>query len=75
MYYNIDWEKTKEKVRWMMKERNYTLKKMASDLYMSESSVKNYIYGKSGIPTGVLLSMVDIFGKDKIEDILAFLDD
>ena len=52
MYYNIDWEKTKEKVRWMMKERNYTLKKMASDLYM-----------------------VDIFGKDKIEDILAFLDD
>ena len=55
-----------------MRERNYTLKRLASDLYMGEPSAKNYIYGKSGIPTEVLLSMVDIFDKDKIEDILVF---
>lgn len=40
-----------------MRERNYTLKRLASDLYMGEPSAKNYIYGKSGIPTEVLLSM------------------
>ena len=53
-----------------MREKNYTLKQLAAELYMSESSVKNYIYGKTRIPIGILLTMVDIFEKDKIEDIL-----
>lgn len=72
MCYSIDWEKTKSKIRQMMKERNYTLETLAKEVYRSESSVKNYIYGKTGIPMEVLLAMVDIFGKDKIEDILCF---
>lgn len=70
MYYNIDWEKIKSKIRREMRERNYTLKQLAEELYMSESSVKKYIYGKTRIPIGILLTMVDIFEKDKIEDIL-----
>ena len=72
MNYNIEWKKTKEKIRGMMKKRNYTLKMLATRLYMSESSAKNYIYGETGIPIEVLLVMVDIFVQDKIADILVF---
>lgn len=66
----VDWRKTGMKIRMLMNENGYTISSLASELFKSESSIKNYIYAKTNIPLDILLNMVTIFHLDKIEDIL-----
>lgn len=66
----VDWEKTKINIKGKMKHRGYSLKKMADELYISESTLKNYLYGDTKIPIEMLCDMVNMFNVEKIEDLL-----
>lgn len=66
----IDWEKTKINIKEKMKHSGYSLKKMADGLYISESILKNYLYGDTKIPIETLCNMVNMFDMEKIEDLL-----
>ena len=45
---------------------------MSNELYISESTMKNYIYARTKIPIEILYSMIEIFEFEKIEDLLVF---
>ena len=66
----VDWEKTKINVKEKMKQSGYSLKKMANELYISESTLKNYLYGDTKIPIETLYNMVYMFNGERIEDLL-----
>lgn len=66
----VNWEKTKINVKEKMKQRGYSLKKTADELYISESTLKNYLYGGTKIPIETLCNMVNMFEMEKIEDLL-----
>ena len=69
---NVDWKQTGMNIRNIMKPKKYTIKGMANELYISESTMKNYIYAETKIPIETLYNMTKIFEFEKIEDLLVF---
>lgn len=69
---NVDWKQTGMNIRNIMKQKKYTIKGMANELYISESTMKNYIYAETKIPIETLYNMTKIFEFEKIEDLLVF---
>lgn len=69
---NVDWKQTGKKIRNIMKQKKYSIKKMANELYISESTMKNYIYAETKVPIDTLYNMTKIFKVEKIEDLLVF---
>lgn len=69
---NVNWKRTGMRIRNIMKQKEYSIKKMANELYISESTMKNYIYAETKIPIETLYNMVRIFEVEKIEDLLVF---
>lgn len=54
------------------KHKKYTIKEIANEFYISESTMKNYIYAETKIPIEMLCNMTKIFEFEKIEDLLVF---
>lgn len=69
----INWEETGIKIKNIMRENGYSMKKMENELQVSESTVKNYIYAGTKIPADVLYHMTKLFKVEKIEDLLVFV--
>lgn len=55
-----------------MKQKEYSIGKMSKELFISESTMKKYIYVGTKIPIEVLYKMTKIFDIEKIEDLLVF---
>lgn len=68
---NVNIKITSNNIRRSMKEKGYTIKNLAAALMISESTLKNYIYGKNLPPMAILLDMVRLFGLERIEDIVS----
>ena len=69
---NVNWKQTGKKIRNIMKQKKYSINKMANELHISESTMKNYIYAETKIPIEMLYNMTEIFEVEKIEDLLVF---
>lgn len=66
----INWQETGKKVKGIMRQKGYSLKKMADELYISESTMKNYIYAGTKIPLEILYRMQVLLEVEKIENLL-----
>ncbi len=72
MLLTIDWKQTGLKIRGFMKQEGYSIKQLANTLFLNESTIKNYLYSETPIPTETLCHMAKLFGMEKSEDLLAF---
>lgn len=61
---------TGRKIKELMISNGFSNERLAKTLNLSESAVKNYLYGRTLPPTETLLIMVKLFGLNQIEDIL-----
>lgn len=68
----IDWEKTRVHIRTLMKSKEYTIVGFSKEMGTSDSTIKNYLYGRSNPPIDMLYRMVGVFGLNTIEDVLVF---
>lgn len=59
-------------IRKLIKNNDYTIVEFSNKMCMSDSAIKNYLYGKVIPSVDVLHHMVRVFGLDSIEDILVF---
>ena len=69
---NISNTMTAKRILELKKENRLTMKELAEKLEISESAVKNYIYGRSLPPLETLYKMVIIFKVDSLDDIVVF---
>lgn len=70
----IDWEMKKVKIKRMIREMGYSIKTIANELCVSESTIKNYVYAETKIPIDTLCQLKILFGVEKIEDLLVIKD-
>ena len=70
----IDWEMKKVKIKRMIREMGYSIKTIANELCVSESTIKNYVYAETKIPIDMLCQLKILFGVEKIEDLLVIKD-
>lgn len=70
----IDWEMTKVKIKRMIREMGYSIKTIANELCVSESTIKNYVYAETKILIDTLCQLKILFGVEKIEDLLVIKD-
>lgn len=68
----INWKETRLHIRKLIKNNDYTIVEFSNKMCMSDSAIKNYLYGKVIPSVDVLHHMVRVFGLDGIEDILVF---
>lgn len=69
---NINWKKTGARIKRLMKKQDYSIGDISQELFISESTMKNYLYALTTIPIDKLCCMKEIFGLEKIEDLLVF---
>lgn len=70
----VDWEKTGEKIRKLMKKHMYTNSNLAGELNVSENCLKHYLYGTRKIPIEICKQSSLIFGYKSVEEILVYED-
>lgn len=67
---NVNNEMTAQRILELKKANGLTTRELAEKLEISESAVKNYIYGRSLPPLETLYKMITIFGVNCIDDIV-----
>lgn len=70
--YSVSDGRYKIYIRKLIKNNDYTIVEFSNKMCMSDSAIKNYLYGKVIPSVDVLHHMVRVFGLDSIEDILVF---
>lgn len=51
---DINWKQTGKKIKKLMKKQEYSIGKISQELFISESTMKNYIYAETKIPIETL---------------------
>ena len=68
----VDWKQTGIKINVIRKQLGYSIKQMAASLFISESTIKNYLYSETPISVETLLHIANLFCMEKAEDLLVF---
>lgn len=58
----INWKETRLHIRKLIKNNDYTIVEFSNKMCMSDSAIKNYLYGKVIPSVDVLHHMVRVFG-------------